>query len=168
MPGEDAGAVTLRPYRDADLPDLLDIAIAAWEPIRASFRAILGPDLFAVAFPDWRGEKRRQIASACRGEHGARVLVAELHGRPVGFASYYLDHHTGIGQIGNNAVHPGHQGSGIGTRMYKRVLADMRQAGMRCVKVTTGGDDSHAPARRAYQKVGFGCPIPSVTYFREL
>ena len=44
----------------------------------------------------------------------------------------------------------------------------LRAHGMRVVKVTTGGDKSHAPARRAYEKAGFRTDLPTVTYFREL
>jgi hypothetical protein len=35
-------------------------------------------------------------------------------------------------------------------------------------RVTTGGDPAHAPARRGYEKAGFGADLPSVTYHREL
>ena len=34
--------------------------------------------------------------------------------------------------------------------------------------VGTGGDPSHAPARRAYEKAGFGPAIPSLYYYRAL
>ena len=44
----------------------------------------------------------------------------------------------------------------------------MRAAGLRCVQVSTGGDDSHAPARRAYEKAGFRPGVPSLTLYREL
>ncbi|MGC9349990.1 MAG: GNAT family N-acetyltransferase [Anaerolineae bacterium] len=160
--------VTLRAFHEADVDALLDIAVAAWTPVYESFRSMLGEELFEVAFPGWQHEKRRQIASACRGEHGAVVIVVEAEGEPVGFASYYLNCRTHVGEIGNNAVHPAYQGRGIGTRLYRHVIAEMREAGMAAVKVTTGGDPSHAPARRAYEKAGFTGAIPSVTYYLDL
>ncbi len=158
----------LRPFRDDDLPYLLDIATAAWEPIYESYRRLLGAELFARAFPDYRTDKRRQIEAACRGERGMIVVVAEQAGKPVGFISYYLNHATCVGEIGNNAVHPAHQGEGIGTRLYEHVLAQMRAAGMQAARVTTGGDEAHAPARRAYEKAGFDRGLPSVTYYQKL
>lgn len=168
MSHADPSAVTMRPYCATDLPALLEIAVAAWGPIYDSFLTLLGPDLFAIVFADWQTEKKRQIESACRGEHGARVIVAELGGQPVGFASYYLDPTTRIGEIGNNAVAPPHQGGGIGQCLYEQVLTAMRQEGMRCASVGTGLDPAHAPARRAYEKVGFERGLPGITYFREL
>jgi hypothetical protein len=39
---------------------------------------------------------------------------------------------------------------------------------MALATVGTGGDPSHAPARRAYAKAGFGPAIPSLTLYRLL
>jgi len=159
---------SIRPFADPDLDSVLDIAVAAWTPVFASFRELLGPQILEMVYPDWQAGKRREVESACRGEHGATVYVTELDGKVVGFISYTLDHTTGIGEIGNNAVSPEVQGTGIGTAMYAYVLARMKEAGMRCAEVTTGGDPSHAPARRAYEKAGFVRGLPKVTYFQEL
>ena len=38
----------------------------------------------------------------------------------------------------------------------------MKSSGMQVATVATGGDPSHAPARRAYEKSGFNVQIPSV------
>ena len=168
MNHKESDGVVIRPFRDSDLPTLLDIAVAAWQPVFESYRALLGDELFQTAFPDWKTMKRGHIVSACELERGAQALVAELNGNTVGFATYYLDRRDGTGTVGNNAVHPDHQGAGIATRMYAIVLEKMREAGMKCAKVTTGLDDAHAPARRAYQKAGFTRALPSVDYYREL
>jgi hypothetical protein len=39
---------------------------------------------------------------------------------------------------------------------------------MQAATVSTGGDPSHAPARRAYEKAGFSAQIPSVWFCRTL
>ena len=44
----------------------------------------------------------------------------------------------------------------------------MREEGAEYVCVTTGGDDGHAPARRAYESVGFREFLPSRRYFKKL
>ena len=36
------------------------------------------------------------------------------------------------------------------------------------ITVTTGLDDGHAPARRAYEKAGFEKNLPSLTYYKKL
>ncbi len=161
-------AAQIRPLRDTDLNRVLDIAAAAWEPVYRSFRDILGPTLFDLVYPDWETEKRRQVAAQCRGDSGMLVWVAEEDGEVVGFITAHLNRDTWIGEIGNNAVDPGRQHQGIGTLMYAFVLDRMKEAGMKCVTVGTGGDASHAPARRAYEKVGFSRALPSVQYFRAI
>jgi len=65
-------------------------------------------------------------------------------------------------------VRPDFQGRGIGRRMYEHVFDQMRQAGMRVVKVTTGLDEAHVPARRAYEKVGFERNLQFIEYYRLL
>lgn len=160
--------VTIRDYRPPDLSRVLDIAVAAWAPIYASYRAILGESLFIQLHTNWQEGKRRQVADGCAGVGGAAVLVAELKGDVVGFVTFRGDRAAGIGEIGNNAVDPAHQGRGIAPAMYAEVFERLRQQGLRFVKVSTGGDPSHAPARRAYQKAGFETALPHVDYFREL
>jgi hypothetical protein len=52
--------------------------------------------------------------------------------------------------------------------MYSFVLNYMREAGMKSAVVTTGGDEAHAPARRAYEKAGFSGAVPSFEYHIKL
>jgi GNAT superfamily N-acetyltransferase len=73
-----------------------------------------------------------------------------------------------MGEIGLNAVDPAHVGHGVGTAMYDFALARMKEAGMRVATVSTGGDPSHMPARRAYEKAGFTASIPSVWMCRTI
>jgi hypothetical protein len=52
--------------------------------------------------------------------------------------------------------------------MYDFALERMRETGMRLAVVSTGGDVSRAPARRAYAKAGFTVGIPSVWLCQKL
>ncbi|MDP6665816.1 MAG: GNAT family N-acetyltransferase [Dehalococcoidia bacterium] len=161
-------AAQIRLFRETDLNRVLDIAAAAWVPVFESYRDILGPALFDLVHPDWESAKRRQVAVECRDDSGIRVWVAEEDGEVAGFITAQMDRATQIGEIGNNAVEPGHQGRGLGTLMYEYVLDRMREAGMKCVTVGTGADASHASARRAYEKAGFSHALPSVQYYRTI
>lgn len=86
----------------------------------------------------------------------------------VGFVSVRLDGERQVGEIGLNAVDPARAGEGIGTAMYEHAVAHMRQAGMKVATVGTGGDPSHAPARRAYRKAGFDIEVPSMWMYRKI
>jgi GNAT superfamily N-acetyltransferase len=160
--------LSIRDLKAGDAETLAQMAVDAWRPIYASYRGILGDDLFTAAFPNWEEKKAGQIRTACAEGSRASVYVAEKGGQIVGFVTFYLDQSTNVGEIGNNAVSPDWQGQGIGTAMYERVFEALRSRGVRVVKVGTGGDPSHAPARRAYEKAGFTASLPSVTYYRKL
>ena len=52
--------------------------------------------------------------------------------------------------------------------MYEQVMARMKELGMAVATVGSGGDLSHAAARRAYEKAGFGPGLPSIYLYRLL
>ena len=160
--------ITIRDLAPSDIDTIVTIALAAWQPVYDSYRHIMGKEIFAAAYPHWRQQKAREIRNVCEPAAGAMVCVAERDGRAVGFAAAYVNKRTGMGHIGNNAVHPEYQTQGIATRMYTHLLNRLRASGMQVAKVYTGGDPSHAPARRAYEKVGFHVTVPSVAYYRKL
>jgi ribosomal protein S18 acetylase RimI-like enzyme len=165
---KDSHMLTFRPYTADDLDRVIEITLAAWEPVFASFLDLLGTRIFNTVYPDWRAEKIQQLTSQCSLEHGETIFVAVLNGKVVGYAVTYCNHKTTIGEISHNAVDPTYQNQGIATEMYARCLDEMKAKGMTCAHVSTGGDSSHAPARRAYEKAGFDRFIPSVNYFRKL
>jgi len=162
--------LVIRPVAPGDVAEVERIAVAAWEPVFAGFREALGEEMFAGVRGDWRKEKARQVRSACR-DRPDQAFVAEdaESGRVAGFVTFHVtERPSRIGEIGNNAVHPDFQGRGIATRLYGHVLERMREIGCRYAKVSTGGDEAHAPARRAYEKAGFSVMISHVDYWREL
>jgi GNAT superfamily N-acetyltransferase len=163
-----ADRLRFRSFAAGDLPALQALREAAFAPVFDSFRATVGAEIAALAFVAAEDEQAKLLADACRDGSGQRVVVAERGGEVVGFVTFSADTANRIGEIGLNAVHPRHAGQGIGTRMYRHVLARMRRLGMSLATVSTGGDESHAPARRAYAKVGFGPAIPAMSLYRLL
>ena len=158
----------MRPFEQDDLPRLCEIAVLAWTPIFEHWEAQMSPEMFAAAFgPDWRIEKAGQIEQFCT-HYPQWCLVTEVDGVVVGFVTWVLKVDRQLGEIGNNAVDPEYQGMGIGTGQYRRALEVFRDEGMRFARVQTGLDEPHAPARAAYEKVGFRQFVPSVTYLREV
>ena len=161
-------SLLIRPARADDAPVLQQIRQSAFASVFASFRSLLGDELYALA--QERDEQGQADLLDSMFAPGAawELYTAEQGGVIIGFVSVQLNAETKMGEIGLNAVHPDHAGSGIGTAMYEHALARMKEAGMRVATVSTGGDASHAPARRAYEKVGFAASIPSVWYCRAL
>ena len=141
------------------------IAIAAWTPIRQIFREEIGQDLYKTFFSGWQAEKCRDVT---RELSGSRAFVALVGARLAGFISYQLDEGGKTAVIGTNAVHLDFRGQGIGSRLYQHVLASLKAEGIVYVRVTTGLDAGHAPARRAYNRAGFSKGLPIIRYYMEL
>lgn len=158
----------LRPFKPGDLPALQHVRNAAFEPVFRSFREIVGEQIAALALADAEAEQAKHLNDICTADSGHHVLVATIGDEVVGFVSFTIDAEKRIGEIGLNAVHPEQASRGIGTEMYEYVLDRMKELGMAVATVGTGGDPSHAPARRAYEKAGFGPAIPSIYLYRLL
>jgi GNAT superfamily N-acetyltransferase len=141
---------------------------AAFAPVFASFRSILGEEIYDLAQRKSDEAQGDLLTSLLATDSIWSVYVAEQRGEVTGFVAVRLDHDARLGEIGLNAVDPAHTSRGIGTALYDFALARMREAGMKVATVATGGDPSHAPARRAYRKAGFDAEIPSVWMCRML
>lgn len=160
----------IRPARAGDSARCQEIAVAAWEPIHAERRRLVGDALHDHLSADWREAKAGQIARSF-DEHLDWIVVACLPAaeeQVLGFVTFRMDRHLLLGTIGNNAVDPAWQGHGIGTSMYRHVLDRFRAEGMRFACVGTGLDAGHAPALATYRKIGFTAEVPSVMLYQEL
>ncbi len=150
-------------------PDEADIEAAAllggeaWADIYACYREELGDELFEAYMKGW---KARKIDGVRRELKTQNSWVTKLDGKVVGFIAYKVDGE--YAEILGNAVSPDCRGMGLGKAQYLFVLDRMREEGAKYVSVTTGGDDGHAPARRAYESVGFKAFTPSRTYRMKL
>lgn len=152
----------IRASRADDLPRLEQVREAAFAPIFASFRSILGDDLYNLVQAREDAAQQHLLICLLAPDSGWEAYVVEVAGTAVGFVTLQMHHETQVGEIGLNAVDPAHAGQGIGTAMYMFAMSRMKEAGMRAATVATGGDPSHAPVRRAYEKAGLTAQIPSV------
>jgi GNAT superfamily N-acetyltransferase len=160
--------VVIRTANAGDATRLEEVRRVAFAPVFASFRSILGEDIYNLAQAREDEAQAGYLASLFTAGSDWEVYAAERAGIVVGFVSVRLNLDTAIGEIGLNAVHPDWAGEGIGTEMYRFAIGRMREAGMRVATVSTGGDPSHAPARRAYEKAGFNLGIPSIWLCQKL
>lgn len=158
----------MRPFEPRYLDDVLDLAVAAWQPIFSSSKKIVGEQLFNLVYPDSDGKKRERITEASNPDDPREIWIAELDGKLAGFITIHMYPDRKVAEIGNNAVTPEFQGHGIGSEMYAFALQHMRDSGMNAAVVTKSGDEAHAPARRAYEKAGFSGAVPSVEYHIKL
>ena len=155
----------IRPAREDDLPDIRKIIVAAFGKDTVHF--LLESKFGVIGGKGWDEWKAREIESFYR-KNPDRVLVTELEGKIVGFASFSLYREREMGVIQNNAVDPEYQNRGIGTAQIERVLEIFREEGMQLAEVETGLDAGYGPARSMYKKCGFEPTIERVTYHLSL
>ena len=160
--------LSFRKALQSDHADLESIRRASFAPVFASFRKILGDEIYALAQKREDEEQTEILSEMFSEETTWQLFVAELDSTIVGFVSIQINLETTVGEIGLNAVSPSYSGQGMGTKMYEFANTTMKNAGMRVATVATGGDKSHLPARKAYEKAGFNVQIPSVWYCRTL
>jgi ribosomal protein S18 acetylase RimI-like enzyme len=155
----------IRPFRKNDINDLVELTLLAFEPVFASFEQILGPKIYPIIYPDWRQRQAEGMEKLSINEK-ISLWVAEMDGNVIGFIAYEL-YEDRTGEVQLLAVHPEHQNHGIGTELNTFALQKMKEGGMKLAVVATGGDESHAPARKSYEKAGYTA-LPLVRYYKDL
>ena len=155
----------IRPATPEDTDALVKIALNEWKAIYEGFREQLGDEIYFTFFPDCNADKEGQIR---RNVASGNCFVTECDGKIAGFIYYAYSESEKIGTISNNAVSSEFRGKGIGPRQYEFIFDKLRSLGAIGVRVTTGFDDAHAPARRAYEKAGFSASKKSITYYKML
>ena len=160
-------AIEIRAFQESDLDTVVEFSIRAWDPVFASLREVLGDPIFLRLKPDWKEAQAEEVRTSCTSdERDAFVAVAD--GRPVGFVTVALNaFNEGMGVIEIIGVDPDFQRRGIASRLTRHALDHMRQCGMDIAAVGTGGDPGHAPARAAYESLGFTL-LPSARYLKLL
>jgi ribosomal protein S18 acetylase RimI-like enzyme len=157
----------IRPLCEQDVEAVVRLSLAAWVPVFDSFQQILGAEIYREIWPNWRESQRDSIEAVCRDGATTSVLAAEIDGLVVGFLAYELHPEDHTAEVTFLAVDPAYQNEGIGTELNLVALERMRESGTDLVRVETGGDPSHAPARRSYEKAGY-TGLPLVRYFKKL
>lgn len=160
-----AESVKIVPCEDIHIDKAIEITYVAWEPIFEKYREELGEEMFSDLYGDWKDMKYKRVYDGLTSGKG---FIALVNGEVAGFIFYEVDKEKKKGIIEENAVSSKYRGMGIARKMYEFVLGKMREEGMVYAMVTTGLDEAHAPARRAYEKAGFDKTLESVRYFMEI
>ena len=156
----------IQPYDPEQLEAVVCLALRAWTPVFELIHKVMDVDVYRELHPDWRVSQQKAVEGICAAED-TKVWVAIDAGSPVGFVAVKFHSVPRMGEIYMIAVDPDYQRRGIGTALTEFALDRMRDAGMSVAMVETGGDPGHGPARRTYEKVGFGL-LSIARYFKKL
>ncbi|QIX62600.1 GNAT family N-acetyltransferase [Hymenobacter lutimineralis] len=143
-----AAAITIQPATLADIPTIISLAEATWEP---TYRFIISREqieyMYRVIYTP--ASLQRQMA-----DEGHTFLLLLADGHPAGYASFSRL------PIANDAIFklhklyllPSHQGQGLGQQLIGAVEQAARQAGGRALELNV---NRHNPALAFYENRGF-------------
>ncbi len=92
-------------------------------------------------------------------------LVAEVHGRVVGYVIFEVRRWLNEGHIVSIAVHPEHRRCGIGTILMREAERRIRERGCDVVRLEVR--ESNFPARRFYERLGYRVERREPGYYQD-
>jgi ribosomal protein S18 acetylase RimI-like enzyme len=144
-PAIPASPLHIQPATEQDIPAIIALAEATWEP---TYRFIISKEqidyMYRVIYTP--ASLRRQM----RDQHH-QFLLAYVEGHASGFASY-SEKPEGIYHLNKIYVLPSHQGQGLGQSLVTAVLAAVQQAGGKALELNV---NRHNPALAFYERQGF-------------
>ncbi|HEY1014285.1 MAG TPA: GNAT family N-acetyltransferase [Herpetosiphonaceae bacterium] len=157
----------IEPYEPRHLDQIIDLSLRAWAPVFVSMEQALDPEVYRAFYPGgWEASQRAAVSGVC-GAEDIRVWVAVEDGPPLGFVAVKLHAGDLMGEATMVAVDPAAHRRGVASALMRFAEERMREAGMAIAMVETGGDPGHAPARAAYESLGFR-QFPVARYFKKL
>ena len=153
----------IRPYRADDFGTLLTITKLAFDgvSIDQNIERLCG----VIGGVGWE-ERKGSHFEADVAAHPAGILVCELDGEVVGYISCRFHRRTRIGSIPNLAVHPDHQGKGVGRQLVAAAFDYLRGVGMQYVRIETLEQNERCCAW--YPALGFREVARQIHYIRPL
>jgi GNAT superfamily N-acetyltransferase len=129
LPRADAPGVYLRPAADADIPAVVAVDRAAFTP-------------------HWWHSEETLYRRAARSPH---FVVAEIEGQVIG----YVEGETRLplAHLNRIAVHPAHQGRGVGRTLLNSTLRAFWRIGAERITLNTQADNMHS--QQLYRHFGF-------------
>ncbi|MEO2023649.1 MAG: GNAT family N-acetyltransferase [Pirellulaceae bacterium] len=156
-------SITIRPYRDSDLPRIQQLTVEAFEPVCID-RNI--EDRFGViADRNWAWRKARHLTADAEREP-AGIHVAEDDGSIVGYITTWSDQEAGIGNIPNLAVDRDHRGQGLGRQLIAFALDTFKAAGLTHARIETL--DQNSAGQNLYPSMGFREVARQIHYCLDL
>lgn len=150
-------------YRTA----LLSLSVRAWEHVFPLLQRDVPAFVYNAFYPTgWRERHVNDLAEVL--DNASECIDVALDGdRPTGWVCTRFHPEDNMSEIYIIAVDPDYQRSGVGAALMESSFARAREKGMGMAMVETGGDRGHAPARMAYESMGF-VRWPIARYFKDL
>lgn len=159
--GKGAEEVTIRPYEESDLPQVLRIARSAYVHDRFHADTALDEDKADRINETW-------VCNSCLGKMADAVIIASAGDTVLGYVTCRIDKEAtdvlgiGCGEIGMVATAARARHAGIASAATMGALDWFAAQGVRAVEV--GTQLRNIPAARLYERCGFRLAAVSLTW----
>lgn len=153
----------IRPFRPDDRAALIAITRLAFDGVSVdqNIERLHG----TINGVTWQERKGGHVEADLATDPGG-ILVWEEDGEAVAYVSCRYHPRTLIGSIPNLAVHPAHQGHGIGRQLLEAALGHLRGLGMHYARIETL--EQNERCRALYPRLGFQEVARQIHYIRPL
>jgi ribosomal protein S18 acetylase RimI-like enzyme len=145
--GADAPPASIRPWTDADIPDVRRIGWEAWKETYGAF----------IPEADLRVYHDEHYSAEALGRNlrkpSMRGYMALLEGKPAGYMIMSFDRPAGRCHVASIYVHPGSQGHGLGSMLMDEAFRAAREAHFD--RVWLGVMSENAKTTAWYRSLGF-------------
>ncbi|OKL41819.1 GNAT family N-acetyltransferase [Pontibacter flavimaris] len=136
----------IRQATASDLPTLMQLAAATWEP---TYGSILSKEQIDYMF----GEIYSREALERQMQEGQTFLIVEESAEPVGFASFSVKDESGkVYKLNKIYLLPQTQGKGLGKLLLQAVEQQVQQLGAAILDLNV---NRHNPAQGFYERCGY-------------
>ena len=146
--------MVIRNYQPEDKKAILELTLRSWKPVFEGLKSSMSPEIYEIFVPDWIAQQTQSVNLICDSAD-IEVIIAEKDNTILGFSSIKSHAEDLLGEIYMIGVDPDYQKAGIGSALIRASEKIIKGNGFSLVMVETGGDPGHAPARRAYETMGF-------------
>ena len=157
----------IEPFQADQVDEILAISQRAWTPVFALLQEHVQRYIYDAFYPKGWWQRQQADIQDMIAEGKTSVWIARSEEKTVGYIGIRIHPEDMMGEIYIIAVDPDHQGRGAASMLMRFAFDEIKRAGMKMVMVETGGDPGHAPARRAYEAIGFE-RWPVARYFKQL
>ena len=122
-------------FQSSDLAALQEITRLTFGPVSIdkNMESLFG----SFGSGDWAERKVNAIAEDCRIQPDGVIVAVDSTGSIVGYVTTRLNSNSKVGWIPNLAVHPEHQGVGLGRRLLENAIEFLKNSGMEIAKIET-------------------------------
>ena len=159
---KDRDALVIREMRPGEQAFLVALTLEIWDKV--SVAKNITDRLGSINGHPWTDHKADQVLMDV--DSAEVVLVGEMDGRIVAFATLRYDRKYSTGTVGHLGVASDVQGAGLGRRMLRAALDRFRRDGLTLARIDTLAQNDRA--RKLYQSEGFTEVGRSIHLFRPL